>query len=262
MNPMQIFLAKKDLRAITSNKRMFSVLLIVPLVLTIFLPSIFVLITILAPEDTGDFEMLLKQLPANMRQGDITHSIMRLVIDYIMPIFFLIIPIMAASVMAASSFVGEKEKRTLETLLYCPLTLQQIFHSKILASFIMSMMVSLISFISMIVVVEIELFLATGSILVPGISWLIIMLLFSPAVSLIAITLIVHDSAKSQTMEESQQRSAFLILPVVMLMTGQLSGVVLISPWVLMGLGTISALIALVLLKLSLRKFDYEMLLQ
>lgn len=36
------------------------------------------------------------------------------VVMAIMPVFFIIIPIMAASFIAASTFVGEKEKRTLE----------------------------------------------------------------------------------------------------------------------------------------------------
>ena len=34
---------RKDLRAVTSNRRLFSELLIVPLVLTVVLPSIFVI---------------------------------------------------------------------------------------------------------------------------------------------------------------------------------------------------------------------------
>ena len=67
-----------------------------------------------------------------------------------MPLYFLIIPIMAATVMSATSFVGEKEKQTLETLLYCPLSLKQIFRAKVLASFLLSMLVSGISFVAMV----------------------------------------------------------------------------------------------------------------
>ena len=47
-----------------------------------------------------------------------------------------------SSVIAASSFAGEKEKHTLETLLYSPLSLRQLFQSKILAGFSVGMMVS------------------------------------------------------------------------------------------------------------------------
>ena len=72
------------------------------------------------------------------------------------------IPIMAASIMAASAFVGEKERHTLETLLYCPLTLKQIFQAKVWASFLLSMLVSLISFTAMLLVIEAELFFLMG----------------------------------------------------------------------------------------------------
>lgn len=88
------------------------------------------------------------------------------------------------------------------------------------------------------------------------------MLLISPAISLIAITLIVRGSAKAQTMEESQQRSAFLILPIVLLMAGQFSGVVLINGWVLLGLGAVLAVVAVILVKRALGRFTYEALLK
>ncbi len=45
----------------------------------------------------------------------------------ILPVFFMIIPVMAASIMSASAFVGEKEKHTLETLLYCRLSVKQAY---------------------------------------------------------------------------------------------------------------------------------------
>ena len=80
-----------------------------PLVLTVVLPSVFVLVLTQKPDAASDFQKLLD-----------------------MPLFFLIVPIMASSVMAASSFVGEKEKHTLETLLYSPLSLRQLFQSKVL----------------------------------------------------------------------------------------------------------------------------------
>lgn len=262
MNVNQKALIKKDIWSITSNKRLLSVLIIVPIALTIVMPTIFVLAIHFAPESTSDFEQILKLLPASELSGSMESVLMGLLLNSIMPIFFMIIPIMAASVMAASSFVGEKEKRTLETLLYSPLSLEKIFQAKILASFIMSMAVSLLSFFAMLVVTEIELLLLNGMPFIPSLSWIWIMLLISPAISLIAITLIVRGSAKAQTMEESQQRSAFLILPIVLLMAGQFSGVVLINGWVLLGLGAVLAVVAVILVKRALGRFTYEALLK
>lgn len=262
INKMQVALIKKDLRGITANKQLFYTILIVPLILTVVIPSIFILIVHFMPEETSDFQRMLDILPIEQQTGDLEQMVLRLVLNSIMPIFFLIIPIMAASVMAASSFVGEKEKRTLETLLYCPLSLKQIFQSKILASFLMSMMVSFASFFAMVIVVEIEIFFTTGNIMIPDISWLAIMLLVAPAMSLIAITLIVRSSAKAQTMEESQQRAVFLVLPVILLVAGQFTGILLVSFWVLFGLGIVLLFIALLLMRGSIGKFSYETLLR
>jgi ABC-type Na+ efflux pump permease subunit len=173
------------------------------------------------------------------------------------------IPVLAATVMAASSFVGEKEKRTLETLLYCPLSLRQIFNAKILASFLLSQFVSLASFAVMMLVVQTEIWFITGSLILPGLNWLVLMLLVSPAVSLVAITLIVRGSAKAKSMEESQQRSVFLILPIVFLAVAQFSGIVMVSVvWLLLAFGFICAAVGLILLRRASANFHYERLLQ
>lgn len=261
MNTPMFAIIRKDIRGVTGNRRLFAALLIVPLALTVLLPSVFVFTACFAPQDP-DIQRLTDLLPAALRYGDPALMIIRLILNYIMPVFFLMIPIMTASIMAASSFVGEKEKHTLETLLYCPLSLKQIFQSKVLASFLLSMLVSLISFFSMMLVLELETFFLLKSLLLPGINWLIILLLVSPAISLIAVTLIVRGSAKAQTVEESQQSAVFLVIPVIMLVAGQFTGVMLLGPLVLIGLGLICAPVAWLLLKRSLGRFTYEMLLK
>ena len=111
------------------------VMLMVPLALTIVLPSMIVFVTILVPESTSDFQKLLEMLPVPAGKYNQEQMILGLMLNKIMPAFVLVIPVMASSVMAASSFVGEKEKHTLETLLYSPLSLKQLFQSKILAGF-------------------------------------------------------------------------------------------------------------------------------
>ena len=169
---------------------------------------------------------------------------------------------MASSVMAASSFVGEKEKHTLETLLYSPLSLKQLFQSKILAVFSVGMMVSYISFAAMMLVLEIEMLFLNGSMIMPDISWLIIMLLIAPAISLVAIAVTVRGSAKAQTIEEAQQRAVFLIFPILALVIGQFTGIILVNSWLLLGLGIVLAVLDVLLMRGAARKFTYEKLLK
>lgn len=252
---------KKDLKSVMDNRRMFASLLIVPLVLVVFLPSLFLIMLRFAPADP-DMQKMLELLPAAMRQGDWQQAAAGLMVNFLLPSFFLMIPVMTASIMAASAFVGEKEKHTLETLLYCPLSVRQIFRAKVMASFLLSMLVSLISFAVMLLVTELESYFLLGTLLVPGINWLIILVLVSPAISLIAVTLIVRGSAKAQTVEESQQSAVFLILPVILLVVGQTTGLMLVNGWVLLGLGVVCGLIAFLMLKMCMGRFTYEMLLK
>ena len=262
MNFGQFALIKKDMRSVTSNKQVFAVLLIVPIVLTIALPSIFVFVISFAPDAASDFQKLLDMLPAPNGEYSQQQQIFSLILNQIMPSFFLIIPIMASSVMAASSFVGEKEKHTLETLLYSPLSLGQLFQSKILAGLSVGMMVSYSSFAAMLLVMELEFFFLTGDLLLPAASWLAIMLLIAPAISLVAIAVTVRSSAKAQTIEEAQQRAVFLIFPILALVIGQFTGIILISAELLWGVGIVLAVLAILLVKGAAGNFTYEKLLK
>ena len=262
MNRKQLVLIKKDIRSITSNKQVLMVMLIVPLALTIILPSIIVFVTALIPEAASDYEKLLNMLPVTGREYSREQMILGLIFNKIMPAFFMMIPLMASSVMAASSFVGEKEKHTLETLLYSPLSLKQLFQSKILAGFSVGMMVSFISFAAMMLVLETEIFLFTGSAIMPDISWLIVMLLIAPAISLVAIALTVRGSAKAQTVEEAQQRAVFLIFPILALIIGQFTGIILVNSWLLLAVGIVMALLAFLLMRGAAGNFTYEKLLK
>lgn len=53
MNRAMLSLMKKDFKGITANRRLFSAILIVPLVLTVFLPSLFIVLIHFAPDDPG-----------------------------------------------------------------------------------------------------------------------------------------------------------------------------------------------------------------
>ena len=68
-------------------------------------------------------------------------------VTYLFTPFFLVIPIMASSVVAANSFVGEKERKTLESLLLSPIDMLSLFIGKVLSAFIPAMVITLIMFL-------------------------------------------------------------------------------------------------------------------
>lgn len=173
-NNRQKAIMVKDVRGITENKRYFSVLTILPLIFSVVFPTIMLLTVLLSPTDSSSFTEMARILPdfQKLDQEQLIRDLLSLMINNVIPIFFLIIPIMTASVMAASSFVGEKEKRTLETLLYSPLSIREIFQAKVYASFFVAIFVTYVSFILTVIVIEAELYFITGMMLPLSLNWL------------------------------------------------------------------------------------------
>ncbi len=88
------------------------------------------------------------------------------------------------------------------------------------------------------------------------------MLMVALAFSLIAISLTVRSSAKAKTIEEAQQRAVFLIFPILALVIGQFTGIILISTWLLLGLGVVLVILDVLLMKGVAKNFTYEKLLR
>ena len=78
MNRAMYAVMKKDFRGIISNRRLFLELLIVPLILTIVLPSIFVVAIHFAPDDP-DILKMLELLPQGSRTGGVEMAVTGLI---------------------------------------------------------------------------------------------------------------------------------------------------------------------------------------
>ncbi|MBO0453436.1 MULTISPECIES: ABC transporter permease subunit [Enterococcus] len=263
-NSRQKAIMIKDIKGITDNKRYFSVLTILPLLFSVVFPTIMLLSILLSPTDSSSFTDMARIVPdfQKLDQEQLVYELLMLMVNNVIPIFFLIIPIMTASVMAASSFVGEKEKRTLETLFYSPLSIREIFQAKVYASFFIGILITYVSFVLTVIVVEVEMYILKGILLPLSINWLWVMLLIVPAITIISIVLIVKGSAKSMTIEESQQKAAFLIIPVAFLLVGQFTGILVFGGWIVVSIGILLLLIALLLLRYAMTGFTYERLLE
>lgn len=262
-NRRQKVIMTKDIRGITENKRYFSVLTILPLLFSVVFPTVMLISVLLSPTDSTSFVELARIVPNfnKLNQKELIHSLLSLMFNSVIPIFFLIIPIMTASVMAASSFVGEKEKQTLETLFYSPLSIRAIFQAKVYASFFVAILITYLSFVLTVIVVQVEVYIFEGILLPMSLNWLWVMLLIVPSITIISIVLIVRGSAKSTTIEEAQQKAAFLILPLVLLLVGQFTGILVFGGWLIVGIGVFLLLIGLLLLRYAMKGFTYERLL-
>ena len=197
MKNAMLAIIKKDFRGVTSNKNQFSAMLIVPLVLTILLPSVFVFLIHFVPEDP-DIQTLVELLPPSAREGNLELTVVGLILNFILPAFFLMIPIMTASIMAASSFVGEKERHTLETLLYCPLSVKQIFRAKVEMCVRLSLLVTGISLALFAVTIVVGNFLLDMPFWFDW-AWVVLIVLLAPALTVFGVVFMVLVSGRSKS---------------------------------------------------------------
>lgn len=254
---------KKDMREAMSNKMVKVALIIMPIAMVVFLPVLFTVMGVLAPEELADLAPVLSLLPIPFAVDEIVKGAYYYIMNFMMPMFFLMIPIMAAAVSAGSSFVGEKERMTLETILFSPLTVNQLFAAKVLGALSVALIVTGISFAGYIAIAIVGSVLIYGSFVLSIPIWLVIMCLLVPSISLIGVTVMVLASARAKSFQEAQQYGALLILPIMLFFVlPQVTGLFVYGTGQLALLGAVFLVIALVLTRLASARFTPEKLLK
>ena len=258
-NSLLVF--EKDWREVRRNWEVILPITIVPLLFSVVFPSLFFFLP--ASSVDNDFLPLIANLPEAVRVelvGMTANQIMVYVLVlYFFAPFFLIIPIMASSVIASDSFAGEKERKTIEGLLATPLSDGELMLGKILVSFIPSMAVTLLAFIGYCISVDVmSLRIFEGMLLLPNMNWILLIFFLSPAVALTAIGLTVTVSSRVGGFREAQQISILLILPVLGLLFGQASGAIIIGPTMILTLTVILLFLNIIIFKIGLKLFQRE----
>ena len=173
------------------------------------------------------FMAVVKDVPVPLETEE--QQFVYIFINYLLPSLFLLVPIITASAVAANSFVGEKERRTLESLLFSPVSIKTLFVSKVIASFIPPFFVSVISFILCGFVINGLGYPLFGMMIFPSMDWLVLIVCLSPMVTLMTVLLNVLISSRVKTFQEAQNIGGVIILPVVGMMAGQASGLFLVG---------------------------------
>lgn len=264
-------IARKDIQATTANLQVWLPMLIVPLLLGIGVPVAMVLAfrfgaASISPEDAQVMLDWVDRLPV-VELGtvwptlnEMSQKLIYLSTNYMLAPFFLIIPLMTASVISADSFAGEKERGTLETLLFAPVDMRSLFVGKVMASFVPAVAVSLVTFFLCGLTVNLAAWPLFHRVIFPQLNWLPLMLLVIPGVSLLAILINVFVSARVATFQAAYQISGVVVLPVLLLVVGQVTGVLVLNGWVAILVGLMVAVIDFMLLGKVMRHLNRNQL--
>jgi len=273
MNWKTIFtIAKKDIQEARQNKSVWLSIMIVPLVFIIIIPLAMIILSTQYGTSSQslfndpDMQSFLEKMPLFMTQAiqglSAVQAEIVLMLGYVFAPFFLIMPLMFSTVIAAESFAGERERKTIEALLYTPASDAELFVGKALAAFIPALLITWGSFIVYTLVLNGAAYQVMGRIWFPLTNWYPLIFWVSPALSLLGISATVLISAKAQTFMGAYQTSGSLVLLVMALLVGQITGVLYLSALVGMLIGLVLWIVDAVLVSLAVRTFNRYKLLE
>jgi ABC-type Na+ efflux pump permease subunit len=257
-------IAKKDLKEVRQNKAAWGPAIVVPLVFAIIMPIVMIVVPQVIPvedvqRELGDIDTLLKNMPPAFAAIFAGKSLPQMFVIYMTAFMlaplFQIMPLMFSTVVGSDSFVGERERKTMEALLYAPTSDLELFLGKVLAAVIPAIGLSWLSYLAYIIVVNAASYPLFGRIWFPLVTWWPLMFWLTPALAVLGISATVLISSRVNTFMEAYQMSASLVVLVLALVIGQISGILFLGVGTVMVIGLLVWLADAVLIYLSVSKF-------
>ena len=245
--PVVRAIISKDLRAVSRSKAVVLPMLIVPTVLLVVLPLVLAIVA--SRGGSAGIARFLDSIPADLSEPIARlpqrQQMVVLVNGYLLAPLFLIVPLMVSAVLAADAFAGEKERRTMESLLHLPVSDREMYVGKMLVAFVPSVLISWIGFVVFCIVSNLAAWPVMHRVFVPTRTWLVMIIWMTPAVAALGLGIMVRVSARARTTQEANQLGGTVILPLIVLTLGQATGLLLVPLVYALGAGALMWIAAL-----------------
>ncbi len=252
----------KDLNAIWRRKGIRALLMMMPVLLVVVIPLVyFAAISLLPAEITAQPpKAILALLPEETAEHEYRQFWMDAFTTLLCPMLFLSVPIVCSVTSASCAFVQEKEEGTLETLFLSSVGAKSIFNAKITACTLISVVISLISFVVFAITVSVADLLISAPYFF-SFEWLITVFQLMPALAFFSVVFVSLILPRVYNTAESLQTMGYLLLPFIAIYLIQFTGAFRINLLFLEALALILAAASIVLFNISSRKFQSERLL-
>ncbi|MFX0068558.1 MAG: ABC transporter permease subunit [Promethearchaeota archaeon] len=221
-------IAKKEIREIIIRSKYILLTTVgMALLMGVVLPLIMTVLFLGGIQTTDpippEFAVIPEFVPgqASMTSGEVMFIFM---IYTMIGTFHILVPAMLPIYIAADSFAGERERKTVEPLLTTPLSNRELLLGKILTSLIPSIIGSFGGYGATVAIINILSWPVFQMIIFPNFSYLLLELLGAPLIALAGILLMVIVSTKVHRVREASQVGGVVILPLMALMFGQIFG--------------------------------------
>ncbi|MBA2282611.1 MAG: ABC transporter permease subunit [Acidimicrobiia bacterium] len=252
----------KDLKAIRRSKAVVLPMLFVPALLMVLFPfAVGLAARFRADVDISQFLASLPDAVSRpLLERPPAERLVTLVNGYLLAPLFLVVPLMVSAVLAADAFAGEKERRTLESLLHLPISDRDLFVAKLLGAFLPAMAVSWFGFVAFAVTSNAVAWPVMHRIFVPTRLWGVMIVWVAPAVAMLGLGVMVRVSARARTTQEANQLGGAVILPLIFLAVGQSTGLLFVDFAVAVLIGAVIWALALWLVVRGARRFQRDTL--
>lgn len=255
-------IAGRDLRVVRRSRAVLLPVIIVPLVLLV-VPPLALLLTAGSPSAlVAEVQPLLTRLPGGAGElpDDPAQQAVLLMLVHVFAPLFLLVPILVASVTAADSIVGERERGTLEALLHSPTTDGELFVGKLLAPWLIATVVTLVSAVAYGVVANAVLGAYGLAPAFPNLVWGVLVGFVAPGAAGTGLGIVVLISARVKTFQEASQISGIVVLPIIGMVVAQVAGLLLFDVTWLAALGGVLWLLTLLLMRFAVGRFHRDRL--
>ncbi|MCX6055461.1 MAG: ABC transporter permease subunit [Chloroflexi bacterium] len=176
-------------------------------------------------------------------------------------LLYMIMPIAIPIAIAAYSIVGEKATHSLEPLLATPITTEELLVGKGISAVIPAVAATWGCFLLFLFVSPLTGISKGVQAYIAGPTWLLAIFVISPLMAIMAVNFAIFVSSRTADPRVAEQVSAVLILPVIVVLFGQLAGFLILN--VQLMLFTIAGLIAIdiAMVMLGARLFRRETIL-
>jgi ABC-2 type transport system permease protein len=253
---------RKDLKVVSQNKMVLVPIFIVILIFFALFPWGVALIPGIIQTggvEASDFLKIMAHLPASLQQElsgyNPTQQVVVYVLLYLLAPMFLLVPLLVASTFAADSFAGEKERKTMEALLYTPTTDRDLLVAKFISGWLAAIAVALAGFLLYSVMANAAAWSQMHRIFFPNTMWLVLIAWVVPALSGLGIAVMVLVSIRAQGFQEANQLGGVVVLPIVGLFYLQIAGVMYVSVPLMLILGLVIYILDGLLIWLGSRSF-------
>jgi ABC-2 type transport system permease protein len=255
-------LVARDLLAVRRSPSVLVPMLAVPAIVLVVLPALVGLAARAA--DPSGVSAFLASVPAGVAEPILDlperERLIVLVNGYLLAPLFLIVPLMVSSVLAADAFAGERERRTLETLLHLPVGARDLFLAKVAGAFLPAVVLSWAGFAVFAVIANGIAWPVMGRVFLPTALWLVLLVWVGPAVAAVGLGLMVRISARARSAQGANQVGSAVVLPVILVAAAQSTGLLLVSAALAVAAGAVLWVVAVVLVVGGARRYTRDRL--